>query len=100
MFTAIILMIIEHIRLKSLLKKCFIDNGGAYIEVFDYNGKLYDKNKYVQLKAEILSTLSNKQLKISVENQTQILGKTNYPEMVSAEIQAIELAMSRRQRFK
>lgn len=95
MISAIIAMIIGNIKFKIMLKKCLIVDSSADIELFEYKGKVYDKNKFIQLKAESLvySGISTKNLKKTLAEYESGLVKSKTPDLDMALIAAYKKAI-------
>ena len=90
MISAIIAMIIGNIKFKKMLKKCLIVDSSTNVELFEYKGKVYDKNKFIQLKVESLadSGISQRNLKKTLEEYESGLVKSKTPDLDMALIEA------------
>ena len=97
MIQALILMLINHIRLKIMLKKCLVDQNVNNVELFEYKGKAYDRNKFIQLKAEALCNNMSMSKKIMTKHLTDYqsnLVKSKAPDLDAAIIEAYKIAIS------
>ena len=90
MLTGIIMAIIGYIKFKNMLKKCLVVDPSTDVELFEYKGKVYDKNKYIQLNAESLkrSNTSQKELKKSLAELESGLVNSKNPDLQMALIEA------------
>lgn len=96
MISAIIVMLIGQIKFKKMLKKCLISNNINDIELFEYKGKLYDKNKFVKLKSKslLMSGMSKKDMIKQLDKYKSNLTKSKTPDLDMALIQAYEFVLS------
>ena len=94
MIQALIFMLIGHIKFKGMLKKCLV-LGETNLELFEYKGKLYDKKKFIQLKAESLeySGISQRNLKKTLEEYESGLVKSKTPDLDMALIEAYKMVI-------
>lgn len=91
MISAMIAMIIGNIKFKRILKKCLVvDPSSADIDLFEYKGNAYDKNKFIELQAESLedSGISQKNLKKRLEEYQSGLITSKTPDLDMAFIEA------------
>ena len=72
------------------MKKCLIVDSSTNVELFEYKGKVYDKNKFIQLKAESLASsgISQRNLKKTLEEYESELVKSKTPDLDMALIEA------------
>ena len=95
MIPAMIAMIIGNIKFKIILKKCLIVDSSTNIELFEYKGKTYDRNKFIQLLAESLenSGLSKKSLRRKLEEYQSGLINSKTPDLDLAFIEAYKMVI-------
>ena len=82
--------LIANIKFKNMLKKCLVVDSSTNIELFEYKGKVYDKKRFIRLKAESLeySGISQKNLKKTLEEYESGLIKSKTPDLDTALIEA------------
>lgn len=94
MITSIIAMIIAHFRMKSILELCLISSDSDCDCSFSYKGKQYDKEKFISIRADNLSSLSKINLQQMLNEEQKAIPKSKYPEFDQANIEAIEQALA------
>lgn len=93
MLQAIIALIIANIKFKKMLKECLIVDDSANVELFEYKGKVYDKKKFIQLKAESLEGASQRSLKKTLEEYESELVESKTPDLDMAIIEAYKMVI-------
>ena len=82
-------------RSESLFRRCRVE-GASDIEVFEYEGLLYNKQRFIQLKAKELSSTRWKKLLAELTNLESGLVNTTQPDLELALMDAYKLAISRK----
>ncbi len=80
--------IIASIRFKALLKQCLIVDNNTDIELFEHKGKTYDRKKFIELQADRLKSVSQRELKKQLEQYESGLVKSKTPDIDMAIIEA------------
>ena len=93
MLQAIIALIIANIKFKNMLKKCLIADGSTDAELFEYKGKVYDKMKFIQLKAESLEGANQRSLKKALKEYESELVESKNPDLDMAIIEAYKMVI-------
>ena len=90
MLQAIIAMIIGHIRFKRMLSYCLVETPSPTIEVFEYKGKLYNKERFIRLKVESIRELgiSQRSLKETLTKYESNLANSEHPDLDMVLIEA------------
>lgn len=90
----IIAIIINNIALGHTLKKCLVVDSSTNIELFEYGGKVYDKNKFIQLKTKTLKrAISKRYLEENLEKYESGLFESKTPDLDMAIIEAYKNAI-------
>ena len=95
MIMALIFSLIGWIHFNSLLKQCLIE-GTTEIEVFEYKGRLYNRQRFVQLKAVDILSLSWRDLHKQLMEYETGLVSSKYPDLDKALIDAYRLALAQK----
>jgi|GEM_PF-4441063 len=93
------MVIARSIALRILRRKCLVPDGSAATETFAYKGKVYDKNKYIDLQSKRLSKQKEKDLVKMLDEYESDLSKGKlgkHPEYYAVENEAVKVALSQK----
>ena len=94
MIMGLIMSLISYFKFKSLLKKCLVDNSfdGS---TFEYKGKNYDKNKYIELRVKAMYQLKPRHFREIAKKANKEIEKGIDIEQNKAELEAIKTALKK-----
>ena len=97
MISGLIAYIVGYFKFKRLLKQCLIEDMATTKSIFEYKGNYYDKELFINLRAETLVyRLNKKQL---VQSRNDLLKSMTDParaDLDNALLEANDLAISRK----
>ncbi len=94
MIMGLIMSLIAYFKLKSILKKCLVDSGFVG-NTFEYKGKKYNKNKYIELRVKAMSQLKPRHLRDFAKTANKEIEKGIDIEINQAELEAIKTAFKK-----
>lgn len=90
MISSLIAMLIGNNKFKKQLEQCLIVGDAGDKEVFEYDGNIYDKQKFVEIKAASLSSsgMSRRDLQKQLYEYERKLATSETPDLDKAMIAA------------
>ena len=84
--------IIGFFKMKAVLKQCLITSNSS--NSFEYKGKNYDKDKFIELRCSEYSNLNKRNLNSEIKSLKKIIDKGKEIEFHKANLEAAQLALS------
>lgn len=84
--------LIGYTRFKKLLKSCETTAGAP--GSFEYKGKYYDANAYIQRRAEAFGQMKAKELLKMIKKAEKKLAKSKNPQFDAVELEALKYALT------
>lgn len=84
--------LIGYTRFKKLLKSCETTAGAP--ASFEYKGKYYDANAYIQRRAEAFGQMKAKELLKMIKKAEKKLAKSKNPQFDAVELEALKYALT------
>ena len=95
MLLALIVSLIGRFRSNALFRRCLVE-GASDIEVFEYEGLLYDRQRFIQYKAADISSMKWKELTAALTEFESGLVNDEQPDLALALIDAYKLALAQK----
>ncbi len=97
MLMGLIAGLISMFKFKKRLKMCLVIENVNNVTLFEYKGKAYDRDKFIELEVEYLSSrnLDRKTLQKHLEEYQSELINSKTPDLVAATIEAYNIVISK-----
>ena len=94
MFTALMIRFIMWLQAKAMLRKCLVKEEEKPDQIFEFKGKIYDRKKYVRLKAKDFRGYKREDIENQIASYKSGLIQSKQPDLDSAIIDAYQIAMA------